>query len=57
MIFNLADMLNAATEGKDVILSVVAPGALDTPVNRQAMPDATLTKTETIAEEIWTKIQ
>ncbi|RYG01107.1 MAG: SDR family NAD(P)-dependent oxidoreductase, partial [Chitinophagaceae bacterium] len=57
LMFTLADLLNATAADKDVRLSVVAPGALDTPVNREAMPDATLTKTETVAEEIWNLVQ
>ncbi len=40
MLFNLADLLNAASKGKNVLASVLAPGTIDTALNRQSMPDA-----------------
>jgi NAD(P)-dependent dehydrogenase (short-subunit alcohol dehydrogenase family) len=40
MLFNLADLLNATAKGKNVVSAVVAPSTIDTPVNRQSMPDA-----------------
>ena len=40
MLFSLADLLNATAKGKNVVSAVVAPSTIDTPVNRQSMPDA-----------------
>jgi NAD(P)-dependent dehydrogenase (short-subunit alcohol dehydrogenase family) len=40
LLFNLADMLNAAAAGKNVSVTVIVPGTLDTALNRQNMPGA-----------------
>lgn len=40
LLFELAGLLNAAAKGKNVVTSVVAPSTIDTPPNRQSMPDA-----------------
>jgi NAD(P)-dependent dehydrogenase (short-subunit alcohol dehydrogenase family) len=40
LLFELAQILNAEAKGKNVVVSVVAPSTIDTPVNRQSMPDA-----------------
>ena len=42
LLFTLADILNkeAKTKGKNVVVSIIAPSTIDTPPNRQAMPDA-----------------
>jgi NAD(P)-dependent dehydrogenase (short-subunit alcohol dehydrogenase family) len=40
LIFKLAEVLNAAGSDKNVTASVVVPSTIDTPVNRQAMPNA-----------------
>jgi len=40
LLFKLAEYLNAAAKGKNVTVTVVAPGTIDTPVNRKEMPDA-----------------
>lgn len=40
LLFELAGLLNATAKGKNVVASVVAPSTIDTPVNRQSMPDA-----------------
>jgi len=40
LIFKLAEVLNAASSDKNVTASVVVPSTIDTPVNRQAMPNA-----------------
>ena len=40
LLFNLAQLLNATAKGKNVVASVIAPSTIDTPVNRQSMPDA-----------------
>lgn len=40
MLFKLAELLNAEAKGKNVVSSVLAPSTIDTPDNREAMPDA-----------------
>ncbi|HEV9037860.1 MAG TPA: SDR family NAD(P)-dependent oxidoreductase [Puia sp.] len=40
LLFELARLLNATAKGKNVVTSVIAPSTIDTPVNRQSMPDA-----------------
>lgn len=40
MLFTLAGILNAEAKGKNVVTSVVVPSTIDTPPNRQSMPDA-----------------
>lgn len=40
LIFRLAELMNAEAKGYNVITSVIVPGTIDTPQNRQAMPDA-----------------
>jgi NAD(P)-dependent dehydrogenase (short-subunit alcohol dehydrogenase family) len=40
LVFSLADLLNAAGEGKNVITSVIVPSIIDTPANRASMPKA-----------------
>ena len=40
LLFKLSEYLNAEAKGKDVVSTVVAPSTLDTPANRQSMPDA-----------------
>ncbi len=40
LLFELARLLNATAKGKNVVASVIAPSTIDTPVNRQSMPDA-----------------
>jgi len=40
LLFELAGLLNASAKGKNVVASVVVPSTIDTPVNRQSMPDA-----------------
>jgi NAD(P)-dependent dehydrogenase (short-subunit alcohol dehydrogenase family) len=39
MVANLAEILNAEGEKHGVVTAVVAPGTIDTPQNREAMPD------------------
>lgn len=39
MLFTLAEYINAEAKGKNVTATVVAPSTLDTPLNRQSMPD------------------
>lgn len=43
MIFDLAKIMNAEADGKNVVTCVIVPGTIDTPQNRQAMPDADFT--------------
>jgi NAD(P)-dependent dehydrogenase (short-subunit alcohol dehydrogenase family) len=40
LIFQLAELINAEGKKENIVASVVMPSTLDTPVNRQAMPDA-----------------
>jgi NAD(P)-dependent dehydrogenase (short-subunit alcohol dehydrogenase family) len=40
LLFKLADILNKEAKGKNVIVSVIAPSTIDTPPNRESMPDA-----------------
>lgn len=40
LLFRLAELINAGTKGKNVTASVVVPSTIDTPSNREAMPDA-----------------
>jgi NAD(P)-dependent dehydrogenase (short-subunit alcohol dehydrogenase family) len=40
LLFELAQILNAEAKGKNVVASVIAPSTIDTPINRQSMPDA-----------------
>jgi NAD(P)-dependent dehydrogenase (short-subunit alcohol dehydrogenase family) len=40
LLFTLADILNKAAKGTNVVTSVIAPSTIDTPPNRQSMPDA-----------------
>ena len=53
LIFKLADFLNAEGASQNVISSVIIPGVIDTPINRQANPTANFSdwvKPEEIAE-------
>jgi NAD(P)-dependent dehydrogenase (short-subunit alcohol dehydrogenase family) len=40
LLFNLAEILNEAAKGTDVVTSVVVPSTIDTPPNRESMPSA-----------------
>ncbi|MDX1907067.1 MAG: SDR family NAD(P)-dependent oxidoreductase [Bacteroidia bacterium] len=40
MVFQLADLINAYGHDKHIDATVIVPGTLDTPANRQAMPGA-----------------
>lgn len=44
LLFKLAELLNAEAKGKNVVTSVIAPSIIDTPDNREAMPDAQFDK-------------
>jgi NAD(P)-dependent dehydrogenase (short-subunit alcohol dehydrogenase family) len=56
LIFRLAEMMNDEAKGTNVVTSVVVPSTIDTPQNRQSMPDAKFdnwVKAEQIAEVIY----
>jgi NAD(P)-dependent dehydrogenase (short-subunit alcohol dehydrogenase family) len=40
LLFKLAELINAETKGTNVTASVVVPSTIDTPQNRQSMPNA-----------------
>ncbi|NOS93956.1 MAG: SDR family NAD(P)-dependent oxidoreductase [Cyclobacteriaceae bacterium] len=40
MIFKLAELLNAEAKGNNVTATVIVPSTINTPLNRQSMPDA-----------------
>ena len=44
LIFRLAELLNEEAKGKNIVTSVVVPSTLDTPQNRESMPDADFSK-------------
>jgi NAD(P)-dependent dehydrogenase (short-subunit alcohol dehydrogenase family) len=55
LLFKMAETINAEGKGKNITASVIVPSIIDTPDNRQAMPDADFSKwipTEDIAESI-----
>lgn len=55
MLFNLAEILNANRKESKVTIHVVVPGIIDTPDNRQSMPNADVSKwvaPETLADKI-----
>ncbi len=44
LVFQLAEIINAAGKSKHISASVLVPSTIDTPANRNAMPDADFTK-------------
>jgi NAD(P)-dependent dehydrogenase (short-subunit alcohol dehydrogenase family) len=40
LLFRLAKVMNAEAAKKNVVVSVIVPGIIDTPQNRESMPDA-----------------
>lgn len=40
LLFRLSEVLNAEAKGKNVVVSVIVPSIIDTPQNRESMPDA-----------------
>jgi len=40
LVFRLAELMNESAAGTDVVTTVVVPSVIDTPQNRQSMPDA-----------------
>src|ERR1700704_3155366 len=56
LIFRLAELMNEEAKGTNVVVCVIVPSTIDTPQNRQSMPDADFTKwvkAEDIAEIIY----
>jgi NAD(P)-dependent dehydrogenase (short-subunit alcohol dehydrogenase family) len=56
LVLNLAEIINAAGHRKKIDAAVVIPSIIDTPANRQAMPDADFgrwVKPEEIADNIF----
>lgn len=55
LIFKMAEMINAEGEADHITASVIVPSTIDTPTNREAMPEADFSKwipTSDIAETI-----
>ncbi|MEZ4961688.1 MAG: SDR family NAD(P)-dependent oxidoreductase [Saprospiraceae bacterium] len=55
LVFHLAELINAAGKGKRITATVLVPSIIDTPPNRNAMPDADFSqwiKASDIAETI-----
>lgn len=53
LLFELSNILNASAKGVNVVSSVIVPSTIDTPANRESMPDAdpsNWVKAEQIAE-------
>ena len=44
LIFRLAELMNDEAKGTNVVTSVISPSTIDTPQNREAMPDADFSK-------------
>ncbi|HYF30419.1 MAG TPA: SDR family NAD(P)-dependent oxidoreductase [Chitinophagaceae bacterium] len=40
LLFKLAEFMNAQAKGRNVVASVIVPSTIDTPQNRESMPDA-----------------
>lgn len=56
LIFRLADLMNDEAKGKNVVTSVVVPSTIDTPFNRNSLPDGDFeswVKPEAIADVIF----
>jgi NAD(P)-dependent dehydrogenase (short-subunit alcohol dehydrogenase family) len=56
LLFRLAEILNKESEKKNVVVSVIVPGTIDTPGNRKSMPEAdfgTWVKASQIADVIY----
>ncbi len=44
LIFRLAELMNDEAKGHNVVTNVIVPSTIDTPQNRQSMPDADFSK-------------
>ena len=40
LLFKLAELLNEEAKGKNVVISVIVPSTIDTPDNRESMPNS-----------------
>lgn len=40
LLFRLAEVMNAEAKGKNVVVNVIVPSTIDTPQNRESMPEA-----------------
>lgn len=47
LLFRLAEIMNAEAKSKNVVVSVIVPSTIDTPENRESMPDADFSKWQT----------
>jgi NAD(P)-dependent dehydrogenase (short-subunit alcohol dehydrogenase family) len=50
LVFRLAEVINEDGKGYGITASVIVPGTIDTPQNREAMPDADFTAWVTASE-------
>jgi len=50
LLFRLAEIMNAEAKGKNVEVSVIVPGTIDTPQNRESMPGADFSAWESPSE-------
>jgi NADP-dependent 3-hydroxy acid dehydrogenase YdfG len=56
LIFRLAELMNEEAKGKNVVTNVIVPGTIDTPQNRESMPNGHFDKwatPESIADVIY----
>jgi len=44
LVFKLSEIINEAGKGKNITSTVIVPSTIDTPANRQSMPDADFAK-------------
>lgn len=50
LLFRLAEIMNAEAKGKNVEVTVIVPGTIDTPQNRESMPDGDFSAWESPGE-------
>ncbi|HUZ58515.1 MAG TPA: SDR family NAD(P)-dependent oxidoreductase [Hanamia sp.] len=50
LIFRLAEVMNAEAKKKNVVVSVIVPGIIDTPSNRESMPEADFNNWVTVSQ-------
>lgn len=56
LLFRLAELMNGEAKGKNVVVSVVVPSTIDTPQNRDGMPDTHFenwVKAESIGDAVY----
>lgn len=44
LIFRLAELMNEEAKGNNVVTTIISPSTIDTPQNRESMPDADFTR-------------